>query len=345
MTMVDVAKMAGVSQATVSRVVNGQRVSHQRAQQVRRAMGELGYQPPPPTRRQGRRAAKPARPYTAMVGVVLLDNVYRYTPGVLAAHIRGIEQGAAACGMGIAVTHVSDPDRLSPVILNGHADGYVLMGSEAHEHVLRKLQDKPSIWFGSHHGPSGDTVLAGNYQIGSLAADYLLNRGHRHLAFLSAMDWYPAYPARAEAFAFTVQRADGTALVLTSDDPARSVDGMREPHALRGAMQVLVDQLLAATPRCTGLFVPNDMMTAVVYPMLERAGVMPGRDIDVISCNNEAAYLVGLNPRPATIDIGAETMGRRCVEQLVWRMNNADESRQVQVAVEPVLIEGEMPRR
>jgi DNA-binding LacI/PurR family transcriptional regulator len=72
---------------------------------------------------------------------------------------------------------------------------------------------------------------------------------------------------------------------------------------------------------------------------------MPGRDIDVISCNNEMSYLVGLDPRPATIDIGAETIGRRSVEQLLRRIKHPEELRQVQIAVTPMLVEGSAPWR
>ncbi|MCC6683055.1 MAG: LacI family DNA-binding transcriptional regulator [Phycisphaeraceae bacterium] len=326
--------------ATVSRVINGQgRVSHEREKLVRQAMSELGYEPPPLNRRQGRRSLRRSRTLrTGIVTVVQLDDVYNYTPGIFASFLRGIEQAASSYGMVVTIVHACDSTNLSPIIEQQQADGYVLMGAHTPPGLMEKLRGKPIIWSGSHHGHTGDVVLAGNYEIGRLAANYLLSRGHQHLAFLSAMDWYPAYPARAEAFAFTAQRKGATAHVITNRLPDEGMDGMREMGMLRCAMEPLVARLLDLSPRVAGLFLPNDLMTAVAYPLLQQRGVRPGRDIDIVSCNNDATYLVGLNPRPATIDIASELHGRRSVEQLLCRIKQPDDARPVEVAIKPVLI-------
>src|SRR5690606_9633323 len=128
----------------------------------------------------------------------------------------------------------------------------------------------PAIWLSSHHGSSGDTVLAGNYQIGKLAANYLMDRGHQHLGFLSAMGHYPAYPARAEAFQFTAARRKLEVTTFIDERPKAVAGEVSDMTVMRVTIDELVASLAKHTPRITGLFVPNDIMTSVVYASLQR---------------------------------------------------------------------------
>jgi LacI family transcriptional regulator len=100
----------------------------------------------------------------------------------------------------------------------------------------------------------------------------------------------------------------------------------------------LVDRLVSAKPRPNGLFVPTDLLTTRVYPLLYERGIRPGRDITIISCDNEEVRLSALNPRPTSIDIRPEDIGRRAVRRLLMRLENADEPpSRIQVAPKLVL--------
>ena len=55
----------------------------------------------------------------------------------------------------------------------------------------------------------------------------------------------------------------------------------------------------------------------------------------LISCNNEMPYLNRLRPAPATLDIRAESIGRRGIEQLIWRLDNANVQERIRKMVEP----------
>ena len=104
MSIAEVAKRAGVSRATVSRVINKRNgVSAEIAQAVRDAVAALGYQPPPLDRRPGRRAPLVSREGPGLIAVVVVDDLYQHTPGVFAAHLSGIEREAAEHGLGVLV--------------------------------------------------------------------------------------------------------------------------------------------------------------------------------------------------------------------------------------------------
>ena len=64
-----------------------------------------------------------------------------------------------------------------------------------------------------------------------------------------------------------------------------------------------------------------------------------GRDVSVVSCNNEHSLLANLHPSLTTIDVHAEAIGRRAVDQLLWRIRHPEETLACQVLVEPTLVE------
>jgi DNA-binding LacI/PurR family transcriptional regulator len=339
MSIAEVAKRAGVSRATVSRVINKRNgVSAEIAQAVRDAVAALGYQPPPLDRRPGRRAPLVSREGPGLIAVVVVDDLYQHTPGVFAAHLSGIEREAAEHGLGVLVVHLKHKNKSTPALASSRIEGLILLGSSVDESAHHSLSRFTSVWLSSHHDQQGDTVLAGNQQISRIAVDYLMSRGHRKLGFLAVMSNYPAYPARAEAFQFFAASAGADVSVfMDTPDPTAPMT-MQDTTVVQERINHQVERLMTADVRPTGLFVPNDLMTAMTYVALRSRGAAPGRDIDIVSCNNEISYLVGLDPRPATIDIGAEMIGQRCVEQLLRKIRHPEESRQVQIAVTPVLI-------
>lgn len=341
MSIAEVARHAGVSRATVSRVINRRSgVSAEIVQAVRNAVTELGYHPPPLERRPGRRVPLPDKDAASLIAVVLVDSLYQHTPGVFASHLRGIEREASEHKVGVLVVQIPPTGKVPKSLSHKQIEGLILLGSRAEQRVLDELNTHVAVWLSSHHDSRGDTVLAGNQDISRIAVDYLIARGHKHLGFLAVASTYPAYPARAEAFHFFAANRQ-VKVVIQMDSPAEAAGvDFNDTADLQKRIGVQVEKLLALPERPSGLFIPNDMMTAMAYVELRARGVVPGRDVDVISCNNEISYLLGLSPRPATIDIGAELIGRRSVEQLLRRIRYPEESRQVQIAVTPVLVEG-----
>ncbi len=93
------------------------------------------------------------------------------------------------------------------------------------------------------------------------------------------------------------------------------------------------------SPRPTGVFVADDMQVAMIQPEMQKQGVEvgPGK-VELISCNNEKPYLIGLTPRPAVIDIRAGSIGKRGVEQLVWRLDRGGMPERIITAIEPYVV-------
>jgi DNA-binding LacI/PurR family transcriptional regulator len=80
------------------------------------------------------------------------------------------------------------------------------------------------------------------------------------------------------------------------------------------------------------------MHTAMMYAELQDRGIRPGRDLTVISCNNEQMHLMNLRPRPATINLQTGMIGRVAAEWLLRRMRKNDGLAPVVSLVSPIMV-------
>jgi DNA-binding LacI/PurR family transcriptional regulator len=93
--------------------------------------------------------------------------------------------------------------------------------------------------------------------------------------------------------------------------------------------------------RPTAIIVGADSIAVQLYAALRQLELRVGRDVSVLSFNHEKPLVMGLNPTLTTIDIRAEAIGRRAVQQLLSRIRNKVESIPTKILVEPSLVEGE----
>ncbi len=342
MSMVEVAKLAGVSHATVSRVINGRSdVSAASVQRVRDAMQELRYVPP--AKRRGPKP-KASGVRTGNIGVLFVTETPTLASSPIAAlALHGIEQEAAARGFSVMFGQVTSAGSLPQSVLAGGVDGLLMYGPPPSLDVRQKLSRYSAcVWLLSQRrqrGYWGDRVSPDNHKIGEMACRYLVGRGHTRIAVVDCDPGHFGFSARTEAFEEAAREASVFFKTLATgsnieDRPPPSGDG-------KTSFDTLVDQLVAPPgPMPTGLFVPRDLLTIQVYRTLRRRGIKPGRDIEIVSCDNIPA-LDALDPRPTTIDVRADEIGRRAVEQLVWHINDRNAPLNVMTLVEPRLVLGD----
>lgn len=347
-TVVDVARRAGVGVGTVSRVINNSRhVRPDTAQAVRRAMALLGYQPSPPEQRPGPRHGKRrhATQAAALKDVILLifgrqglrwildcAPVYAYV-------LEGIETALAQVGRKLVIRQAEDWSPMGHFLRKADAEGLIILGqTDPQEPAPSILMQMPTVWvMGSPRRFAGDHVTADHLQVGALAADYLLAQGHRRCAYLGTEVGSMNYQVglRCSAFQWRIEDAGGSTLMLVHRDLNIVGAGINAPNEpLLGQM---LDQLWSAHPRPTALMLQADMFAPSVYRHLLERGIHPQRDLAIVTCNNERPYLASLQPAPAVIDLQAQAIGHRAVEQLLWRRTHRDEPSQ-QVLVRPKLL-------
>ncbi|MGB7157498.1 MAG: LacI family DNA-binding transcriptional regulator [Tepidisphaeraceae bacterium] len=326
MLVTDIAKKAGVSIATVSRVLNEHpSVRPETVQQVRRAMEGMPYDRF--AIRRGPRPGKRFRAKATSIGIVVLGITHEryFKLPVFAAVVSSITRAAAAREINVVIDEVLEADRLSDRLTDGVLDGaLVFAASFANPLLMGAVRRRMPIVhvMGEELAATGvDQVLPDNLAIGHLAFKHLAERGCERLGYVSTQREHEAMRLREMAFAAVACRAG-----LAAPVSFVTAGGVTPPLQQGVSLEKIADAIAAlpAQERPTGLFVSQDVETIGLYPLLVQRGIRPGRDVTIVSCNNEES-LAMLNPRPASIDLGTDDLGRRALTRLLNRIAHPNE--------------------
>ena len=335
MSIVRVAKLAGVTHGTVSRLINARGgVSEATARRIRGAMARLRYRPKPPEQRRGR-TARPAGLRTGNVCLLLVgaprDVLDR--PGISTV-VATVESELRRRGLSLLLGQADSLRELPPCVNRRKVDGLLLVG-EATDTLSEAARSLPAVWLlSSHTRPQGwaDHVLPDNERIGTMAAEYFAARGHRRVAFYNEQPEHPGFAVRGAAFCSAARQRGMECNSLVAE---RSGSGPVWGFGPSAVCVKLVKALVGTRPGPQAVFVPTDEQVLRLYPLLARHSVIPDRDLGVLSCDNQDAWLRQLDPRPASIDLNFDLIGRRAVEQLVSRITHPGQSPGTRILVPP----------
>lgn len=344
-TITDVAKAAGVALGTVSRVLNRHAdVNAEIRDHVLTTARKLGY------RRIRLRRRTPA-PAGGTVGVVIfgMDDTLVQLP-VVSSALQGIEQALSLEGRSLMLANIASGNRLPPFLEEGHVQGLILKGPnqgllppEEDNDLLRQLYRLPRVWLmGRLPNARGDHCNFDTEIAGRIVAEHLHAKGHRRVAFMNPKPGQIQFERVKAAFQAACARL-GLACTLLEVEPQPRLDWPLPSITRQENVDQLVDDwaALPARSRPTALFVPSDRTATQLYATLGRRQLRPGRDVSVISCNNEKSLLVHLHPSLTTVDVHAEMIGRRAVDLLLWRIAHPDDTSDSQVLIEPALVTGD----
>lgn len=241
----DVAKRAGVSSATVSRVLNaGNGVSEERRTRVLSAVRELGYQP-------NRVARNLRRKHTDIIGVVVSDIE---NPHFTTA-VRVIEDAAFTVGYRVLLCNTDETPSKQGAYLDMLAAervlGAIVVPADPDDSAISRLMDMgiPIVAFDREVVDGrADAVTADNVTAGLRATEHLAERGHTAIGFIAGT---PDIQTGSE-------RQVGYERAMASHGLApQSVSGMfRIQEATTATLQ-----LLAERPDITAIVVGNNLMT------------------------------------------------------------------------------------
>jgi LacI family transcriptional regulator len=348
MSITAVAKLAGVSHATVSRVINNRpTVAAKKVLAVRQAMERLNYKPA--AIRPGR-VPKPqpdvSAHRTGNIGVFIVGNgvqlswLYDQLNHPL---LNGVNEVTRAAKVNMFVDAVTSADHIPNSIGQRRVDGALVyaVGVPNPEFMSNIFGSLPMVWLiGCDDVLSPhDQVLADDKRIGELAALHLLEKGCRNLAFLNHNPNHSALRSRRRGFEDILYTRGISAqwfVSQTQDPDGLHMQGEREEKDCAA----LVEQLLASPVRPDGLFVPADRLTARVHRLLQARGVQPGRDILIVSVDNFAQHINHLHPRPASFDLNVREMGKVAAERLLWRISHPS-APPLRMLIAPRLMPGE----
>jgi DNA-binding LacI/PurR family transcriptional regulator len=301
-TLEEVARVAGVSRATVSRVVNDSpRVSHGVRLNVRAVIEELGYVPNRAarslvTRRSDSLAVVIAQP----AGQVFADPFF---PRLL----RGISSTLASRDRQLILVMpetADDERRVGDYLIAGHVDGAMLVSLHEGDPLPARLATAgvPIVMVGRPpRGSRVNYVDVDNRQGAQAAVAHLVERGRRVIATITGpLDTAPGIDRR-QGYREALLEA-GIAL-----DPTLEAIGEFTHDGAAAAMT----RLLAAHPEIDGVFAASDQMAAGALAVLAAAGRRVPADVAVVGFDDQAI---------ATSTIPPLTSVRQPIEELGHEM-------------------------
>ncbi|MGI5401424.1 LacI family DNA-binding transcriptional regulator [Streptomyces sp. CA-135486] len=310
-TLEDVARRAGVSRSTVSRVVNGvPGVRTEPAARTRKAVAELGYVPNQAARRLVNRR-------NDAVAVVVTEPQNRlFVDPFFDHHLRGIRQELVSHGAQLLLLYIEEPDDY-PLVANflggGHVDG-ALMFSLRTDDPLPEIVERmglPAIYGGRHLSGSGyhdhgyAYVDADNRGGAREAVRHLVSLGRKRVATITG-------PLDQAA---SVDRLDGYRDILLDSTPSLIAEGDFTLHGGAAAMSVLLNRC----PDLDAVFVASDLMAAGALRVLRDREIKVPEDVAVIGFDDLRSIAETTDPPLTTVHQDIEGMGRLMVRLLFSR--------------------------
>lgn len=333
MRIKDVAKIAGVSTATVSHVLNGTRyVRDETRERVLDAIRELNYTP-----NAAARSLASGRSNT--LGLIISDIANPFFPEL----VKVIQEHALERGYDVLLANTNyDPRRTVSCVeymIERNVRGVAIMTSEMEFSLVDRLAARNVAVVFLDLGPVGIHMsnLNVDYEHGVRAGvEHLLSLGHRRIAYVSGPLRLRSAARRHDAFAEIMDRSRASL--------------QTKPVYLEGDFtaaggQEAARRILAMRTRPTAVFAANDLMAIGVLREFTSAGVRVPDDVSVIGFD-DISFAELCDPSLTTIAYPRAEIGRAAVDALLDTI--ADESsmgRELKVSTRLVVRESTGPAR
>lgn len=316
----DIARLAEVSTATVSHVINGTRyVSDEVKQRVQEVIERNGYTP-------NAHARNLATRNNHTFGLILSDLSNPFFPEL----VKSIQECANQKGYEITLANTNyDAGRTVASVqrmLEQRVSGVAVMTSEMDAALAERLARREIAVVFLDVGQVGPYVsnIAVNYEKGIRAGvEHLLALGHRRIAYISGPQRLKSAQRRLLAFTKTMKKYESAPFIYEGDFKAT------------GGQQA-VTAMLQQKQRPTAIVAANDLMAMGAMRELRKAGLHVPQDISVVGYD-DILFAELTDPPLTTVALPRGEIGRAAVEALLHTVNN--ESKQgLEYKITPKLI-------
>lgn len=321
-TISDVAKRAGVSPVTVSRVINKiDNVKSATREKVEQAIEELGYVPSGVAQ-----SLRSKRTRTLALLVPDITNVFWTTVA------RGVEDAAQSRGYSVVLCNTDENTakqlRYLDVVISQRVDGVVVAPYDSHPQNLAKLQQRniPTVVIDRRvDGPAIDSVNGDSLSGACALVRHLIRLGHRRIAIISG----PTNTSTAD------DRVTGYCIALAEAglplDPALIKRG---EYRLASGEFLTHELLQTVQPAPTAIFAANNAIAIGVLGALEKRGLRVPLDMAVV-CFDDLPDTSRLFPFLTVVVQPAYEMGVHAAQLLLSRLE-AEVSLQPRHVILPV---------
>jgi LacI family transcriptional regulator len=316
-TIKQVAAAADVAISTVSLVMNEKGyVSDMTRLRVLKVARELGYVP---TQAARQLAAK----RTGNVGFVLRADHFAQSEPFYTQVFLGTEFEAQRQNLYVLLTTIPEdyvPGEHTPRFLQAQNVDGVLVAGKVDDAFLAEVEDTglPFVLIDFEYGRH-PTVVIDNRNGARMAVEHLIERGHRHIAFLGADLKHPSLNARLEGYQLALN-AGG--IPIDQHRIVTTLDG--EPNFATGS--ALCDRLFACDPLPTALFCANDALALGVLDRATRQGLRVPQDLALVGFD-DVPGAAHVHPPLTTVRVLKEQLGELALRYLSDQIDSPDPGR------------------
>ncbi len=304
-TLEMVAAEAGVSRATVSRVVNGSpKVTAEVTAVVNDAIARLNYVP-------NRVARSLASRRTDVIALIVPESTSTvFADPFFAPVVRGVARALSDTDytLNLLIASETRPQKTRRYLLGGNVDGALVVSHHAEDHSYVGLGSKLPIVFGGRpiNPETFDSyfVDVDNVHSARTATEHLLSLGRRHVATIAGRQDMPAGIDRLAGWRESVRAAGLDASLTEIGDFSQS----------SGAEAM--ERLLARGEPIDAVFVANDQMAAGAIQLLQARGFSVPGDVAVVGYDDDT-FASTLTPPLTTIHQPSVDFGATMAELLV----------------------------
>ncbi|MGR5248103.1 LacI family DNA-binding transcriptional regulator [Vibrio aestuarianus] len=321
-TIKDVSEHAGVSQATVSRVINGtSRVSHDKKLKVEKAIKDLGYRP-------NSIAQALASSRTGSIGVIVPELGGTFYSSIL----HNIEEQLRKFGYHVVVTAGSNTEQGQKesvqFLIGRRVDALILHTQNLTDDYLIELdQQGINLVLVNRFIPeiACSCIDIDNELGGFLATQHLLNQGHKRIACITGPLEKSDARGRLQGYRKALEEAG-----LEYDEALVSEAGFTEESGVKAMRKLLMRQC-----EFSAVFASNDHMAFGAFEELRRVGMQIPNDISLVGFDN-ILFARYLTPALTTVNFPLEQMSLEAVQLVIQKLHK--NKRDVDFKLSPSLV-------
>lgn len=322
-TIKDIAKKAGVSITTVSRVMNDKLggISQETRERILKIVDEMNYQP-------NALARSLVTKQSLTLGLVLPNISNPFFPEM----VRGVEDLASQHGYSVFLCNTDDDEEKEKhyiqLLKEKYVDGIIFSSNNRYSEKHYEILQKANIPFvlidrGEEDGNSPyNGVFIDNEKGAYLATKHLIEYGHKGIACLTGPKQVGTAKRRIRGY----QKA-----MMEANLPIHLINGdfrMKDAY--------IATKKLLPSEEITAIFASNDLMACGIYQAAYELGIKIPEDLSVVGFD-DIQLVEALTPKLTTIRQSSYTLGKTAAEMIIQELKEKKIAKQV-VILDPALV-------
>jgi len=325
-TIEDVAKRAGVSKSSVSRVLNGnlKYMSEEMKQKILTAVEELNYTP-------NSIAQSLKKKKSQVIGIILAD----ITNPLWSEVLKGIQDECRKNGYGLMVSSSNEDSTIESqnvqIFRSRQVDGLIVNTAGNNTALYKELlnENYPFVLIDRLiEGIEADSVVVNSIHGTKQAVQYLIDQGHNRIAFVQH-----TIGSRSPR----IERLEGYKLVHALNNLPVDESLIKICNPEPDSVVKATEELLSMDNRPTAIFATSQVVSLEVLKGVQKSGLTVPRDVSIIGYD-DFPWIPLLNPPLSTVAQPAYEMGVKSASLLINRLKKKRKAPPQKIQLQPQLI-------